>query len=262
MRTFLRNSFVRLLAASGAVLSGAALAAGAPPGPGTGYAVVSLIGDKLSVVTHEASTGTMIERNKTQTLPVNGTVFDAEVMAQAEAALKRADAQARVSLYDLSSPAMFEQQERFLEGGKLHFSPAVVATMRKEGATHLVLVTKQLATAQLRAGDHDGLGSGYLQGMGFYIDRAVHMIENKSGETGRGYFAPFVFAKVTLVDLDTLDVVNEASVKVNISAASVGVAASPDAWDALTPQGKISALRSLIDDHLPQAVASVVAGGR
>ena len=260
MRPVLRTALIRLLAASGAVLSCAALAAGAPPRPGAGYAVVSLIGDKLSVVTHEASTGTTIERNKTQTLPVNGTVFDAEVMTQAEAALKRADAQARVSLYDLSSPAMFEQQERFLEGGKLRFSPAVVATMRKEGATHLVLVTKQFAAAQLQAGDHDSLGSGYLQGMGFYIDRAVHMIDPRTGETGRGYFAPFVFAKVTLVDLSTLDVVHETSVKVNLSSASVGAAASPDAWDALTPKGKIAALRSLIDDHLPPAVASLVAG--
>jgi len=228
------------------------------PARGAGYAVVSLIGDKLSVVTHEPSTGTTIERNRTQVLPVGGGVFDAEAMTQAEAALKRLDAGARVSLYDLSSPAMFEQQDRFLEGGRLRFSPAVVAAMRKDGATHLVLITKQLSTGRLQAGDQESLGSGYLQGMGFYIDRFVRMIRPSTGETGQGFFAPYVFAKLSLVDLETLAVVKESRIKANVSAASIGVAESPDAWDALTPKGKIDALKGLLAEEVPRAVEALV----
>jgi len=243
----------------GALLLAASAVTWAADVPRPGYAVVSLIGDKLSVVTHEASTGTTIERNRTQALPVGGGVFDAEAMTQVEAALKRLDAGARVTLYDLSSPAMFEQQDRFVEGGRLKFSPAVVAAMRKDGATHLVLITKLLSTAQLQAGEHESLGSGQLQGLGFYIDRAVEMIRFTTGETGRGFFAPYVFAKVSLIDLASLQVVSEARIKANQSAASVGVAQSPDAWDALTSKGKIDALKELIDEHVPKAVEALLA---
>ncbi|KQU75943.1 hypothetical protein ASE08_24130 [Rhizobacter sp. Root16D2] len=246
----------------GLLLAACAVAMAAEAVPPAGYAVVSLIGDKLSVVTHEAGTGTTIERNRTQALPVSGGVFDADAMTQAEAALKRLDAGARVSLYDLSSPAMFEQQDRFLDGGRLKFSPAVVAAMRKDGATHLLLVTKQLATARLQAGDHDSLGSGQLEGLGFYIDRAVGMINPDTGETGRGFFAPYFFARVSLIDLASLEVVKETRIKANFSRASTGVAQSPDAWDALTPKGKIDALKALIDEQVPKAVEALVAGLR
>ncbi|WP_457334396.1 hypothetical protein [Rhizobacter sp. P5_C2] len=243
----------------GALLLATGAGAWAAEVPRAGYAVVSLIGDKLSVVTHEASTGTTIERNRTQSLPVGGGVFDAEAMTQAEVALKRLDAGARVTLYDLSSPAMFEQQDRFFDGGRLKFSPAVVAAMRKDGATHLVLITKQQSTARLQAGENNSLGSGYLQGLGFYIDRAVGMIRPTTGETGRGFFAPYVFAKLSLIDLASLEVVSESRIKANYSSASVGVAQSPDAWDALTPKGKIDALKELIDEHVPKAVEALIA---
>lgn len=243
----------------GALLLAIGAGACAAEVPRAGYAVVSLIGDKLSVVTHEASTGTTIERNRTQTLPVGGGVFDAEAMTQAEVALKRLDAGARVTLYDLSSPAMFEQQERFFDGGRLKFSPAVVEAMRKDGATHLVLITKQLSTGRLQAGPRDSVGSGNLQGMGFYIDRSVPMINPDSGETGRGFFAPYVFARLSLIDLGSLEVVKESRIKANQSEASIGTVQSPDAWDALTPKGKIDALKALIDEHVPKAVEALIA---
>lgn len=254
MKMMVRGFFGGLL-----IAAGFGAMAGGLPAPGAGYAVVSLIGDKLSVVTHEAGTGTTIERNRMQALPVNGGVFDAEAMTLAELALKHLDAAARVSLYDLSSPAMFEQQERFTEGGRLQLSPAVVQAMRKDGAAYLVLITKQLSTARLQAGDQESLGSGQLQGMGFYIDRSVRMMDSRTGETGRGFFAPYVFAKLSLIDLATLEVVKESRIRANFSTASVGAAASPDAWDALTPKGKIDALKALLAEHVPMAVEALVA---
>jgi hypothetical protein len=252
----LRRFFGSLLLVAG-VVTGTAEAA-----PPAGYAVVSLIGDKLSVVTHEGSTGTRIERNRTQVLPAGGGVFDTEAMTQAEVALKRLDAGASVTLYDLSSPAMFEQQDRFLEGGRLKFSPAVVAAMRKDGATHLLLITKQRSVARLQAGDHETLGSSFLEGMGFYIDRAVGMIDLETGERGSGFFAPYVFARVSLIDLASLEVVKETRITANISAASTSVDQPPDAWDALTPKGKIDALKRLIDEHVPKAVEALIVSPR
>jgi hypothetical protein len=44
---------------------------------------------------------------------------------------------------------------------------------------------------------------------------------------------------VSLIDLASLEVVKETRTKANVSRASIGVAQSTDAWDALTPKGKI-----------------------
>jgi hypothetical protein len=221
------------------------------------YGVISALGNKISLVEHRSTTGTSIERNDTQSIPVPGGVFDRAAMLLAKNALRSDDAANQVELYEISDPALFENQRALLDGGHAVLPADMLEALRQDGATHLVLITKQRAEAKLRAGP-DTLGSGYLEGLGFYIDHSVLMQRVTTGESDRGFLAPYLYARVLLIDLSSLAVVREVRITANFP---YGAASNPNAgntWLALTPAEKVQALNELLEEQIPKAVREAV----
>lgn len=233
-----------------------ATAASAADGPRT-YAVISLIGDKMSVVTYQMSTGSGIDRNRRETIDMTDGLFDKIALSTIEKALNAQPDKPRSQLFELAAPSLFTRQDRFFSDGKLVLPEAIHTALKSDGATHLLFVTKFRAEARMQA-DGAKLGSGVIEGLGFYVDHMSEMISNKTQRESKGFLAPFAFMRLSLVDLGSSVVLRQKY----IEASTMMITANKEAynpWDTLSPAEKVEHLRHLIDTELTKGVASLLA---
>ncbi len=218
------------------------------------YAVLSLVGDQINVVTYQGDTGSSLDHNTHQSIPVPSGAFDKAVLIAADAALKRYDPAVQVRLLASSTPDLFANQDRFFDGSRLTLPKEMESTVRAGGATHLVLVTKYRGDAQVQVLNQT-IGGGKLEGIGFYVDPVRRIIHFDTGKRELGYLAPFVYIKVSLVDLNTSTVIREQLV----TATSMRFATSANPWDALSSAEKVEILRRMIDKELSRVILQMTA---
>jgi hypothetical protein len=166
------------------------------------YAVLSLIGESMTVVGYVAVTGVNLNRNRSESVSVGSKVFDTTALGAVQESLRRVDSQAPIALFLGTSPALFTEQAKLFDGPRVLLSPELGAAMKKDGATHLVLVTRYRSEALIR-GAYGNHGSGTLEGLGFYVDNDLRTISSSDGGAARGFLAPYVYLRVSLVDLAT-----------------------------------------------------------
>jgi hypothetical protein len=124
--------------------------------------------------------------------------------------------------------------------------------------THLILVTKHRADTRMNSGQVS-LGSGRLEGVGFYVDRITRLQLLGTSERTVGYLAPYVYARVALVDLAAARVVAKREVtRGEVVTASQTGAGGGDPWGWLDEKGKLQALASMIERNIGEAVAAIV----
>lgn len=225
------------------------------------YAVISLIGDELNVVTFQPSTGSWQDRNARKTYPIQGGVFDKAALLAADGGLKAADDKAKTSLLLLGAPSLFSEQERFFEAGRLVLPEAVEAAVKGTGAGRLLLITKHRGEANLGV-KRSNLGSGKVWGLGFYVDHNLALKQLDTGETGEGYVAPYMYVLVSLVDVQTHAVLAQQAVTESHVASALRSKSGMDAWDALTPAEKVGAINGMLSDRLAAVVAALASSGK
>ena len=163
-----RHRFIALMFTAAALL----LAPAAQAEPGSKpvkYAVMSLIGNKLNLVTAQMPTGSHIDRNTQQSVPLTQAPFDGTALGTIQALLQAGSPpQEGILLYRSSSAALLAPDTLF-DGKKLALPKELADGIKADGATQLLLLTRFRQPAQLRFADSKG-GYGQLEGMGFYID--------------------------------------------------------------------------------------------
>lgn len=238
------------------------LIASAIAGPDAGqrkYAVLSLIGDSLTVVTYRPSIGSQIDRNDHKTFALPDAIFDQAALLAVDEALRKVDPKASTTLLAPSSPTLRAEQGHLLDGQRFAPSEGLDGALKKDGATHLLLVTKHRADTNLQTGGST-VGSGKLEGLGYYIDRQLPMYRSDTGEQGVGFLAPYVYFKISLIDLATSTVLKQHTVTATttLSAARARSKESFDPWDVLSPSQKIDTLRGMIRREIVNAVPALI----
>lgn len=209
------------------------------------YAILSLLGDGLSIVVREVSTGSRIDRNPRTFVKLETPQLDRAALFVADDAIKRALPGARTVLLEVRDPAVYAAQTRALdEGGDAlrRVLPALGPTLAQSKATHLVLFTKWRHEAMLQLPDGHA-GSGQIEGLGFYIDRAMRLVNREASEPYLGFLSAFAYFRVSLVEVGTGKVLGEESVFASETSLSVS---GVHPWDTMTSQQKVGALQSLV----------------
>ena len=226
---------------------------------GKRYAVLSLVGDRILVVEREMSTGSRLDRNTRHFVDVPDNALDKSMLLAIDDAIRRKDGAATTVLLAPKDPALYAAAARELDGtghtGRIY--EAVKPMLTGANATHLLLVTKQRHQAMLRL--RDGLvGSGYLEGLGFYVDYGTLSRSTDTAEAERGFIAPFTYVNVALIDVASGTVVSEeriiGSAPYTTPNSNIG-----DAWGALTPQQKADSLAELMRTEAGQAIPKLLA---
>ena len=218
------------------------------------YAVASLVGDGILVVVADNSVGSLMDRNQREFHPMKSQELDKDVLLAVDQALRERDPAAKPILLGVSNTALREMQARALDerSGAKPMVDAIRPAAQKAGATHLILAVKNRDDARLRTGN-GMVGVGKLEGLGFYIDNDMRMVNTETGEGTQGFISPFAYIRFLLVDLGTGATLREQDV---IESHAVASQKAAFAWNALAAERKVQLLqhliRSAVDDAVPE----------
>jgi hypothetical protein len=184
--------------------------------PADKYVVMSLIGNELTFSNSAGAGNTgsnIIHRNTDKVLPTTGDAWDVAAMIAVNDSLKSILPQAQASFLKGTSPDFFSNQGDWFDGDRLRLPAGLEAAIRGENGTYLLLLTKLRGEAVVSDGA-DSHGKGALSGLGFYTDDHEGMLDR--GQITHGFTAPFVYVKLTLVDLSTMKIVRSLPIQATV----------------------------------------------
>ena len=224
--------------------------------PARRVAVLSLMGGSLSIVTHTPSTGTHLSQNEVEDRAVPNGIFDKAATAAADEAARKSDPTVVTILLSPQQPALAAIQDKMIDAQGFAAPPSLVNSLNELRATHLLLLTKHRDSAKLQ-GAQGFMGSGTLSGLGYYVDRHLHVKSADTGATALGFLAPFAYFKISLVDLNSGDVVKQRLVTVG-STIFPGDGPDPgDPWAVLDATQKADLLRDLVKRAVESNVTQI-----
>jgi hypothetical protein len=245
----------------GAWVLAASLLAVAVPGfaqPARVIGVMSLLADEFVVVGQEGTTGTKLDQNVRETVPIQGGAMERVVLTTVMKSVTSVDASAKAMPMLVNEARYYRGQGGWTDGDKATLPAEVVEALRGASMTHLILVTKHRADTRLNTG-RISLGSGRLEGLGFYVDRSARLQLLGTSEQTVGYLAPYLYARVALIDLAASRVLAKKEItRGEVVVASQTGASGGDPWGWLDSRGKLQALSTMIERDIGEAVAGMV----
>ena len=235
--------------------SAAAPAQGLAPAQPKSVAVLSLLGDRLNVVTSQMSTGSRIDRNRREHVALATDELDLATVRGFERAAKALRPELGVVLLRANDNSVHQMQDAVVEGKRelRDLLAAVAPLARRAGATHLVLFIKSRGEAQIQVSD-GAVGTGYVDGLGFYVDRWSRLRRTDVGEREVGLLAPFAYFTAVLVELDGLKVVSQESSHQARAFFPARVVGATDPWSYLTAAEKVDTLKQLSGEGIDRVV--------
>ncbi len=234
----------------------ALLSCGTHAAEGRKLALLSVMGDSLTVVTHRPAISSSIDKNQHDALKTGDGVIDTLVLNEAVAAIQRAGLHNAAEVQALSYPGAHGSAAWF-EGKKFTPTADLAAALAQTSATHLLLIQAQRSPSMLKA-RNASLGSGYLEGLGFYIDRELKMRRSDNGQVGVGFLAPYAYIKLQLINLASGETERE---QVMTASGTISAAKNPegdDPWNALDAAQKMAAIRRLLRGELNRALPELL----
>lgn len=222
------------------------------------YAVISLIGDTITVVGSQVQIGSLMDRNTRQSIPVPDATFDRSALVVAAEALKQADAQASPALFMPRNAALFRDHDGFFDGAKATLPAAIGSELRAQGLTHLLLFTKYRSESQLRDANGNNLGTGKLEGLGFYVNSSRKFVQSDTLEHSEGFIAPYVYVRVSLIDLAGASVLQARTVTASRVRAPRYSQGEQTAWETMSAEEKVATLRDLLESEARKVMPAVL----
>lgn len=242
-------------------LAAAPLLAQTADGPAPRYAVLSILGDQITLVGYRPPTGSNLDRNDHKVLPVHAPVLDNSTLLAVDDAIKRLQPKAATLLLASRDPKLFELQEQSLDtpGDAAESVAAIKVLLQQSKATRLILVSPYRSEARFQlVGELSG--SGKISGLGFYVDRVSRVTRTESGEVGTGYLAPFAYFAMRLIDANAMTTISR---KLVTESEVVPTSAAKNAtvpWDTLTNDQKVEMLQTLIRRGVDRVMPELLRG--
>lgn len=224
---------------------------------GRRWAALSLVGNKIEIVGARAEIGSRLSQNRRRAFDDAEGTLDRYVLQAVEGAMRAQDRSASLAMLALPGSVLYDQPERAFEGGQVALPGNVVDALIATRASHMILLTKVRDAAKVPLYD-TSIGVGTVQGIGFYVDNDIRLKLRESGNAADGVLAPFVYIRLSLVDVQTGEVVREEVVR---EMRTYSTAQNPKAdvvWDVLTAEEKIESLRKMIDRSVGEATSKLL----
>ena len=221
------------------------------------YVILSLLGDRLAIISPQWSTGTNLDKTVRDYLKLDTPAIDHAALVAADDVLRKTSPGAKASMLMVNDPAVYAAQARALDDG----SPvrAILPTLSKvlggAQATHLILFSKLRHDAIFDI-DKGHVGSGKIEGLGFYIDRITTLRVLGDVNDDVGFLAPFAYFRISVVEIASGKVLADREV---LASETHPGHASAHPWDELTPQQKVNALRTMLGNEITATLPSVLA---
>jgi hypothetical protein len=220
-------------------------------------ALLSALGGTLTVVTHRMETGSKLDRNQHEVLETGDTALDTLAVNAAIEAIQNNRTSDHTEFQALSFPGQHDtaswfDSKRFLPPVALH------SALQQTGATHLLLILPHRATSMLKT-RHAAMGSGHLEGLGFYLDREQKLRRSDTGQVGVGFLAPYVYVKLLLIDLSSGEVEREQAITASRTISAARNKDGFDPWQALDATQKLAAINGMMRGAFSKAMPELLA---
>lgn len=175
------------------------------------YVVMSLVGDKFAYVNASGGvTGSNVNRNTLEERWTFNELWDTTALQVIAGVVPQVVPGATMSFLKGSSPAYFSDQADWFDGDKVTLPKPLEAAILRENAPYLLLLTKWRGEAAIRDAN-EPRGHGKIAGLGFYSDSQQEVTSTDAIQVG--FTAPYLYAKLSLVDLSSMRVLRESLVQ-------------------------------------------------
>jgi hypothetical protein len=247
---------MRTLIAVLILLAGLCVQAGEP----RRYAALSLIGDRLLISQYVPTVGARTDTNNREYIQLEDPTLEKTSLLAIHAALKRLDPASKPVLLFAQDGRLYTAQDKLLDAGgsSLNMLEHVRGLLKGQDVTHLILVTKLRSEARLKLA-HTTVGSGMLEGLGFYVDPYLPVRDTETLDSGQGFIGPFAYFKVALVDLSRGEIVREERVIGSTTASVSQFTQGMNPWAGMSAQQKVALLQGVIREEMARVIPIVVA---
>jgi hypothetical protein len=219
------------------------------------WAALSVLGDRMNLVYARMETGTRNNPNFVQAIPMKDDVLDRLALrAVLDATVPDAPEIVPLALRD---PRYYQVQERLLEGEGKPLLDGLLKALETQQVTHVLLLVRSRGEAWFSVRDGH-IGTGMVEGLGFYVDRSTRIQREDTGETDRGYLAPFAYYRLILFDVARRATVGEARVAASRMYLVAGSRES-DPWDVVSAKQKVDDIERLLNQHTGDALNRLTA---
>ena len=237
------------------------LASAAPAPIPSKIAVLSLVGDSIEIDEYVGQTGTTSKEGiLRQSVPVATPQLDLAALLSAQEALKKLNPLAEVATLAPPTAGSSADPAKLVVDGKVDAANPVIASLKKAGYGHLIVISKLRAPAQMKL-IGASVGHGHITGLGFYIDQRHKVRKVSTGETSPGYMAAFAYLKLSLVDLETLAVSADQDIMREAKETDAGGETGLNVWEALTPERKTQMLRDAVTTGVARGIPPLMSAG-
>lgn len=224
-------------------------------------AVLSLAGDSLALHVHRHQVGSRTENAPVDVQPVEDPVFDQAAIIAARSAMLKLRPDARLRLMTTQDKALYRAQNDMFDNPERHAEDRAYLKdlLKEQGVSHALLISKFKGVAAIKLANGT-VGSGTLEGLGFYVDDMIQTRNLGDDTSSRGMLAPFAYVRVRLVEVDTLKVVGEGTTKQSFiitrpSADSSGM----DTFIKMNGADKIRNVRTALERAMEEVLPGVLA---
>lgn len=227
------------------------------------YLILSLVGDRLTVVGAERQVGSNLDRNRQQVVQLNDTTLDDFAVRVADATVRKTRPSASTTMLRASDPTLYSLRDTWLDTDSVNAQAliSVVAKMSPPSLdTHLLLIAPHRDELDLRTQDKHLFTGSKIARLGFYIDQQTWMTANREADrqSGRGFLGVFANFQIVVINLQTSAIEGHENVAAGfVSAAARAEDKNP--WNALSTQQKIAALESLMKVEIERVVPEMLA---
>jgi hypothetical protein len=227
------------------------------------YLILSLIGDRLTVVGAERQVGSNLDRNTQQVVKLDDHSLDDFAVRTSDVAIRKLRPSASTAMLRASDPALYSLRDNWLEADSVNTQAllSIVGRLAPPAAdARLLLIAPRRDELDLRMADFHLFTGSKIAGLGFYVDQKTYV--RSRTEAGQGLFAVFANFQLLLINLQTGAIDAYRKVATGTTFAS---SQAPDktTWNAISAERKLQVLQFLIkreiDGALPELLSSVPA---
>jgi len=218
-------------------------------------AILSLVGDRLTIVSPAKQIGSHLDQNQYQVVPLAETGFDDAAIRSAHAVITRARPDVTLAPFRARDPELYALRDAWLNADSVNVRALialVAGSLPPDPDARLLLIAPYKAEIQLKT-ERQYRGSGKVAGLGFYLDSTTRMERPDTLESGIGFLGVFANFQLLLINLKTNAV--EAQERI-IAGSTFPAAMAPDRtpWNALDADRKSAELDALMSQEIERAL--------
>jgi len=206
------------------------------------YAVISLIGDRMQIAYARGVEGQPVDRIDRRYLPLDDTTIDRAALLAANDKLRE--------LVPGSEPVLLQAFDRTLfdtsagTASVVEWVRQTVKDQKGPKVARALIITKSTYDG-IPALQKPYVGSGTLEGVGFFVGRTAPATGMDPNSGGPGFLCPFAYFEASVVDLGSGRVLrSERGLASNLLSATGTDTGNP--WDTLSGHQKVTTLVEMV----------------